>query len=206
MKNILWLLILFISSICNASVIDDGCLSTGEYIPHGQVYNSDILLVNGGNAHQITMNNTSTLIVNSTSLPLSSTANNGIWSIIIWDNSSLHFSGGASNTIYLSDDATALIDGGLVNYIFSSQIVQLDEYGNYSTHITIDCQDDWEWIRDSGDNIVGISGSWWDDTSFNIDFINSDNYEPTYMNIKVIPEPASLLLLSAGSLLLKRRR
>ncbi len=205
MKKILWLLILCISSVCNASVIDDGYLSKGEYIGQGRVYNSDTLIVNGGNAHQILMSNDSHLEVLSTSLPLSNTLNYGVYSIDIWDSSSLHFSGGATSNIHISDDATALIDGGFVGTIFSSQIVSIDEYGNYSTHITIDCQDDWEWIKDSGDNIVGISGTWWDNTSFMIDFQNSNNYEPTYMNIEVIPEPCSLALLGIGSMFLKRR-
>ncbi len=143
MKKILWLLILCVSGVCSASVIDDGYLSKGEYIGQGRVYNSDTLIVNGGNANQIITNNSSHLEVLSTSLPLSNTLNYGVYSILLWDNSSLHFSGGATDRIHIGNDATAIIDGGEIVSIFSSQIVSIDEYGNYTTHITIDCQDGW---------------------------------------------------------------
>lgn len=54
----------------------------------------------------------------------------------------------------------------------------------------------------------GIQGNWFaNGLPFRIEFINDDTfgYDPVWMNVKVIPEPATPFLLASGALLIRRK-
>jgi len=106
----------------------------------------------------------------------------------------------------IGSNAEAVLKGGSINYISSMQDTN-------TTHIDIYSQPGWSWLYededlDGIDEIVGITGLWEDDSDFTIGFINdyTFGYDPVYMNINVIPEPATFLMLGLGGLLLRRKR
>ena len=201
MKKILWLILLCFSNVLNAGVIDDGVITTGEYGYFIDIYNDDVLCIDGGGANRITMHNYSQLYISSTSSPLAS-GTSGVWSIVLDNYSSLTFSGGITNGINLHRNATALLTGGQINYLASYQII--DDTKN----ITIECFPGWTWFYEDG-IVEGIIGTWADGTDFTINFDNkTDNgYDYVYKNINVveIPEPATFSLFGLGGLFLKRK-
>jgi len=52
-----------------------------------------------------------------------------------------------------------------------------------------------------------LTGTWADNSTFNIQLMNQSGYAPVIDNIKftIIPEPATLFLLSLGVLLIRKR-
>ena len=210
MKKILWLFVCILSlySVSDGAIVshggvgDDGVISKGEY-DYGdiRVTYSSTLTVDGGGAGGIIAEDHSQVDILSTSLPLSGDIDGGgVWSILMWDDSSLYFSGGATNIIYMTSDSTALLTGGQINNIMSLQTVS----NCYDKHITIVCKNDWEWIYEN-DIIEGITGKWLDGTAFTINFINDEDYNYVYENIHIMPEPASLTLFVFGGIFLKRK-
>ena len=128
------------------------------------------------------------LEVRSTSIPVNGNWHTGgITDIFLDDYSSLLYLDGWSEEITVEENATAIIKGGHIDAITSMQKVIMPSIDLY-------CQSGWEWVY-TGETIAGITGSWMDGASFNIELINDSKYDETWKNINVIPEPATLILL-----------
>ncbi len=190
---------LSVSSLSGDPETADGYLLSGEYAGGVSLENFEKLIVNGGNADVIDAWDNSRLEIYSTSLPLSLEGKRGVYDIHLNDNSTLLFSGGAMQSLKVKYDATALLTGGTINYI-TVYHRPVD-----SCFVTIKCQEGWEWLYTSG-KITGIKGLWNDGTSFQITLSNVGGAWPlTAEYVHVIPEPATLVLLSFGMILLRRK-
>ncbi|HOK67837.1 MAG TPA: hypothetical protein PK052_12320 [Anaerohalosphaeraceae bacterium] len=194
----LWALLCTSASISLAGYID-GYITAGEYESWVTwSSNTQPLVVDGGGAAVIEMRNYSQLEVRSTSIP-----DNGNWHTggirDIWldDYSRLLYTGGITDLITLEKHATAILKGGCINTITCYQL-------SSPKHIDIYALPGWSWI--SGDPSLGIQGKWWSGSPFSIEFDNNAGFAPVWTNINVIiPEPATLIALSLGSLLICKR-
>lgn len=202
MKRVVWF-VLAVSCLSTARAgyeYADRVISEGEYV---WFFNwlSGVLVIDGGGGTPIEVRNSSRIEVWSTSSPLGDGIG-GIMDLAIL-NSHLDYYGGLTEELLIGgQNATACLRGGRIDYISSAQYATTE-------HIFIYACDGWEWKHENG-KIRGITGLWWDDgTPFDIRFTTlyeSSGYDPVWANVKVVPEPATLLLIGLGAFLLHRRR
>ena len=203
MKRVIpYLLLILYSCIGYANLAEyketaDGYLSTGEYVDSPWLEYDEKLIVSGGDATTTDLWDYSRLEVYATSLPLSYSENRGLYDIHLHENSSLLFMGGATESITLKSDSVAELKGGQINHLTIYRRPQ------DSCYVTIYCQEGYQ------KNASGISGLWGDGTAFDIQFDNVGTpWPPTanFVNVEIVPEPATLALLGLGGLLIRRKQ
>ena len=208
MKRIVpFLLGFMVCSTLSLADYSDGFITAGEY-EYGVEWNSydPPLIVEGGGADVIEMRNFGRLEVRYTSIPINGNwYTGGILDILLDGNSELLYLGGETEEITIYDDALATLKGGRIDYITSFQYTA-------TKHVNIYSQPGWSWLEADKDldgelEIVGIMGLWQDSTAFNINFVDRTEfgYDPTWMNINVVPEPATLPLICFGAALIRKR-
>jgi hypothetical protein len=181
-----------------AGLADDGFLTTGEYVGSVTWRSSDPpLIVDGGGAYEISVRDYGRLIVQSTSTPLQRYVS-GVYDILLFNNSQLLYLDGVTEFIRLTQNNTAVLMGGSINYIKTMRYAVPD-----NENVIIHARDGWSWM--DNDPLKGIQGNWFDSgLPFSIKFINDFDYGPVWQNVKVIPEPAALFLFGLGTLLMRR--
>jgi hypothetical protein len=207
MKRVLAVFLLTVSVPIWGGLADDGFLTEGEYV--GSVTWRSFeppLIVDGGGAYQISVRDYGRLVVQSTSTPLSDgwpDPPGGVYDILLFNNSQLLYLNGVTEFIWLTQNNSAELKGGIINYIKATRYAAA-ELGDENVFIYA-YEDSWSWI--DNDPLKGIQGIWLaNDLPFRIEFINDFDYSPTWMSVQVIPEPTTFVLLGLGGLLLRRQK
>jgi hypothetical protein len=187
-KQIVLLTVMLMTHAANAAF--DFTLSGTEY--NSMVLNNQSLLVTGGGAGQITALDNSYVEVWGTT-PLAQFS--GIYSMNLARNSTLNYYGGETGAISIYEQATAVLEGGRIDYIASHQYLG-------SPHIEMVVKD---YSYNPGTNL--LTGIWGDDTAFSIELVDQAGYDPVIDNIAftVVPEPMTLLLFGLGGLVIRRK-
>ena len=178
---------------------------TSGYTPGLTLDNSDSLLMTGGGLDILTLFESSSATIQNTSSLVEGSG--GIWEFNLAGDSHLDFSGGELRNLDIGRDATAILSGGRIDSIESSQIAWEWDYGVDppvwvpNPHITIESLD---YSYNAPTNL--LTGYWLDGTDFSIQLIDVQGYSSAIENIQFIPEPATLALFGVGGLLLRRKK
>ena len=200
-RMVLMMLLAFCAPLVFAGY-SDGFITAGEYewLVTWKSFDPP-LIVDGGGAYEIYFRDKGHLIVKSTSTPLQRYVS-GVYDILLGNKAQLLYLNGVTELIAFNGDATADLKGGSINYIKSMQYTNMT---GAAPHINIYALPGHSWI--DGNLLKGVQGQWWDGSPFRIEFINHAEFDPAWTNINfIIPEPATLLFIGIGSLLLRRRK
>jgi hypothetical protein len=165
-----------------------------------------LLMTGGGGANLNLYFNSSAVIQRTAPYNQSTYPRGGIEILSVADYAHLDFPGGEVYEIGLGAYATATLSGGEIDRLYTTQAawqyVGQPPVSVWNPHVEIICKD---WDYNTTTKI--LTGIWGNDSLFNIQLVNVSGYSPTIDNIEftIIPEPASLLLLTIGGLLLKRK-
>ena len=183
-KIIAFILFIFCFSIVHAQYENGGLIS--KYEEFVETF-SGVLVVDGGGATVIEMRQSARLEVWSTTPFVAGYG--GIWDLVLKDNSRLDYFGGETEELTIRKNAIAHLHGGRIDAITSMQFTTTT---GACPHIDLYAQPGWSWLDD--DRMKGIEGKWMDGSSFTIEFINHDDFDPVYTNINIIiPEPATMI-------------
>jgi hypothetical protein len=127
----------------------------------------------------------------------------GIYELNLNGNSELNFYRGEVGAFTIWNEAHAIFRGGRIDYISSYQYVNWWYGQPVDQHIEMIVKN-----YSYNTSTKKLTGTWADDTTFNIQLYNQTGYDTVINNIKftVIPEPATFTLLSLGGLVLRRKK
>ena len=203
--------ILIIVAICTPVLLGDYTYTIDSFGPIPDLHGTEsLLMIDEGGDNMLTLWENSFATIEGTSALEQGVG--GIWTLNLAGDSHLDLLGGEINLLSLGNDATATLSGGQIVSIDSTQSTWELDYGVdppewvYNPHIEMIVN---EYSFSSYDIDTDLlTGLWADDTAFSIYLENRVGYDPVIDNIAftIVPEPATLLLISAGTILLRKRR
>lgn len=176
----------------------DYVISSG-YVPDLTLTGSQSLLMTGGGGNAFTAIDSTLMDIRNTSSPVI-LGESGIRELLIGGTSQLKFSGGSVNNIYTSGDATVILSGGQIGGIQSWYAFPANP-----NHVMLFCNPGYQ-LTYTGNVVTKISGTWLDGNAFSIKLYTYSGYSDMFSNMTIIPEPATMLLLGLGGVLLRRRK
>jgi hypothetical protein len=186
-------LVLLMSVVLSAPGFATIYYVTGGYFGSKTISGDDELIMTGGGGDSLIGKDYSILKIQNTS-PLV-VLSGGLWSLATWNHSQLYLSGGYVNWLDVDDYSKVVLSGGLINKLRN------ESEGGYS-HVEIICKE-----YSYNTQTKKLTGIWGNDSAFNIQLADLTGYVPTYniLEFTIIPEPMTLLLLSLGGLLIRRK-
>jgi hypothetical protein len=166
---------------------------TSGYFGTLTLENSESLLMTGG-GYSLRGEDYSILDIRNTSSPVV-VGSSGIGSLVVTNYSQLYLSGGQVYQLDTRNYATAVLSGGRID--------ELRGFYSYADpqHIKIICE---TYNYNTATKI--LTGTWLNNSAFSIQLIDTTGYTSTWSNITIIPEPATLLLLFLGGILIRRKK
>ncbi len=215
MKKAIVLLSAFMLLCGQASALivftSDGEILNGDVHDYAKVYGSSVLNMLGGTVTEVlsakdssilhvsggTVNHLENSYTHNGAINIS--GNVIIQSVVINGSATTYINGGSLNTVEIYSSGVNDIYGSTINgYLLASS--QVNIYGNSFNY------DPLAGAYDGGQ----LTGFWLNGTAFSIDIKNYGGGDLpvgiTYDNLNLIPEPASMVLLGLGGLLLRRRK
>jgi len=162
------------------------------------------VLVNGGGGDLLNMFGSSYASIESTTHlthPYTS-GGHGIPEILMFSHSALAITGGEIGRLTLFDSSRVAIDGGSIDVLYGKLELPIPSTPE-TKFIQVVCK---SWDYNSGTK--KLTGMWGDDSTFNIQLVDTIGYANTFesINFVIIPEPLSLAIMGLGSLLVRRYR
>ena len=182
-----------------AIVLGTPAFATVYYVTDGYfgtktIRNYDSLIMTGGGGDLLKGEDYSVLEIQNTSpyVPHSG----GILNLDLSDSSRLYFSGGQVHQFYIDNYATAVLSGGRIDEIWGFQ------YYSSPKPIEVICK---SWAYSTTTKY--LTGLWGNDSAFSMKLVDQSGYAPVFDNIKftIIPEPMTLILLSLGGLIIRKK-
>ena len=204
MKYVMMTVLMFSASVACAGYTYK--IEDGDNFGDMSLNENESVLMTGGQGHYLSLFDYSTARIEGTA-PLISEGIGGIWLIRQGGNTSLEVFGGEIHELAVASNGRSVLSGGRIDQIYSQQDVELlppvEKGGAWvpDPHITFVCK---EWEHDINTNI--LTGTWFDDSTFDIQLIDVAGYDPAIENIQFIPEPATMLLLGLGAVAIRKRR